>query len=185
MKIDLHFDFKKLKASFFVSNSATLMELQPAARLRLELLRIKTASKISDDLENYKSIALDVNINAPKILIPENILVKETPVLLIDLGRIAIRNESRIGEDVNTTEINSMKEKIEKMSMPELNEQLKKRNVVLSGAKSILVARLLSLITTETQKDPNNIDALYDKFKLRLSSLQIVMSPNGNVFQII
>lgn len=170
-------------ASFFSSTSATLMELQPAARLRLELLRVRTASKITDDLDSYKSIGLDVNISAPKILIPENILVKDTPVLLIDLGNIAIRTEQRKEAELLDSKLS--KEAIEKMSVPEIKEELKKRGADTNGTKPELVQRLISTIFALLQNDPNststNLDQFYDRFRLRLSSLQLIMSATGKV----
>jgi len=70
--------------------SDTLKEIEEAARNQIKIFKDKTTLRIQYELQNHKTVDLDININAPHVLIPESFTTATSPVLVLDLGSFSL-----------------------------------------------------------------------------------------------
>ena len=52
-----------------------------------------TRAQLEDALQTHKSVDLNVNIQAPTIIIPENATIEDSPLLVLDLGHLKVKSE--------------------------------------------------------------------------------------------
>jgi len=74
------------------TDSTTLQEIEAAAQTHMKELRSKTASRFVEELENHKTLDLNINISAPKILLPETLADENTAMIVVDLGNLFIKS---------------------------------------------------------------------------------------------
>lgn len=85
--------FDQIAAFFKIKGHSTILsELESAAIEHLEALKNRTANTIVKELTDRTLFDIAINISAPKVLIPENLLQKDTLVLMIDLGEISVQS---------------------------------------------------------------------------------------------
>ncbi|KAI8333584.1 hypothetical protein BC941DRAFT_504565 [Chlamydoabsidia padenii] len=82
--------------SFFKSantDSESIDALIEVAGDTLEEFKRQTRAGLEYALENHSTLDLDVDMNAPIIIIPESCLMEDTPVTIIDAGHIRIDSD--------------------------------------------------------------------------------------------
>lgn len=52
-----------------------------------------TKAQLEDAVKNHKKIDLQVHIDAPTIIVPEDPCRKTSPVLVLDLGKLGVRTD--------------------------------------------------------------------------------------------
>lgn len=82
--------------SFFSNaESTTFQELENAARKQITQLGADIPTKLAKELKDHKTLDLKIDIDAPTILIPENLVDPSTLMLVVDLGNLAIRSSDK------------------------------------------------------------------------------------------
>ncbi|GAM25179.1 hypothetical protein SAMD00019534_083540 [Acytostelium subglobosum LB1] len=74
--------------------SNTLKDIEEAARNQIKVFKDKTTLRIQYELQNHKSIDLDININAPHILVPQSFTDQSAPILVLDLGSFSLNSST-------------------------------------------------------------------------------------------
>lgn len=73
---------------FITNNSVIIFELEMAARRHLQ------RTKLNSVLENHKTIGLNINIQAPKVVMPESVLDSQSLAVIVDLGSLSFKSYS-------------------------------------------------------------------------------------------
>jgi hypothetical protein len=70
------------------NNNLLIFELEMAARRHLQ------RTKLNSVLENHKTIGLNINVHAPKLVIPESILDMQSLAVIVDFGSLNFKSYS-------------------------------------------------------------------------------------------
>ncbi|EGG20963.1 vacuolar protein sorting-associated protein 13 family protein [Cavenderia fasciculata] len=84
-------------ASFFsTQNTSEQLDLTNISNRAGDMLvnwTERTKSQLQEAIDSHKTLALSVNIQAPVIIVPENVLSKTSCALVLDLGNFKIRSD--------------------------------------------------------------------------------------------
>ncbi|EFA76521.1 hypothetical protein PPL_10289 [Heterostelium album PN500] len=75
--------------------SNTLKDIEEAARNQIKIFKDRTTLRIQYELQNHKTVDLDININAPHILVPESFSDPDAPILVLDLGSFSLNSSNK------------------------------------------------------------------------------------------
>eukprot|EP00026_Physarum_polycephalum_P000021 Phypoly_transcript_00021.p1 GENE.Phypoly_transcript_00021~~Phypoly_transcript_00021.p1 ORF type:complete len:3252 (+),score=335.79 Phypoly_transcript_00021:281-10036(+) len=152
---------------------SALDNIEKSARDQYEALKNKTTLKIQYELQHYKTIYLDVNIHAPRVLIPEDIFVS-SPVLLLDLGLFSITSMPKVKSKALLMEPVSQKATLPSSLGESDRADIRQENEDIDAEKKEQTnpGQGTSGINPNTE--------FYDKFHLSMSNIQLVLI-NENV----
>ncbi|KYQ89086.1 vacuolar protein sorting-associated protein 13 family protein [Tieghemostelium lacteum] len=154
--------------------SDTLKEIEEAARNQIKIFKDKTTLRIQYELQNHKTVDLDINIKAPQILIPES-LSKPAPILVLDLGSFSLLSvpNDEDDDDLQNQELDLKSNIFFNQQQQQTKEQTQPSSPSLSGIRS----------SSGITDGDNNMMAnkyFYDSFELQLKNIQLFIITNDN-----
>ncbi|KAJ3551176.1 hypothetical protein NM688_g4862 [Phlebia brevispora] len=200
MDIIYHKGYVEAIYQFFKPPSSQLESVEAlldAAGQTLEGLRNETRAGLEYALQTHKTIDIQMDLNAPVIIIPEDITSKTGTVLVVDAGHISI--ESRLADKKAVKEINAKRKqkyseadykRLESMMYDRLSVRLQDAQFVigndLQACREALMSErrddlhLLERISIDLQVHNSIVPTVYSlaRFKIsgHLPTLQINLS---------
>eukprot|EP01117_Protostelium_nocturnum_P004842 TRINITY_DN1754_c1_g1_i2.p1 TRINITY_DN1754_c1_g1~~TRINITY_DN1754_c1_g1_i2.p1 ORF type:complete len:3345 (-),score=1219.39 TRINITY_DN1754_c1_g1_i2:51-8879(-) len=172
---DVHLNlalFLKLGSVFEPEESIDVTEvIKDRAKEGVSAFSAMTTARMQDALASHKTIDLNVNWKAPRIIWPENVKAKDTSLLVVDLGELSVKTDLmplKLREENPTTSIG--------MSSS-LNDNFYDRfEIRLTNTRVLLVSKSSMNWLKKEEQDRNHMHLVKD-FSI---DLFVFMSINPN-----
>eukprot|EP01132_Coremiostelium_polycephalum_P004812 gene4812-5998_t len=157
--------------------SDTLKDIEESARNQIKYFKDKTTLRIQYELQTHKTVDLDININAPHLIIPESFIIKSSPILILDLGSFSMISVNKWDEEGDENSEDLHKQEVEE----EIEEDLFKKPKNLpfeTGSNS-------SSNPQFNEEDDDIPKYLYDLYQLQLKNIQFFIKSQGESLQLV
>ncbi|KAI8376296.1 uncharacterized protein BYT42DRAFT_594245 [Radiomyces spectabilis] len=158
------------------SRSSTINALMEVAGDTIEVFKRQTRAGLEYALEKHTTIELDINMDAPIIIIPESCMYENSPFMMIDAGHINVDSDL-----ANQELVNEFKAKGDQKYSEEDYRQLEglmydKFNVHLTQTKVLIGTNVKQCVTeldqpTETSRKSHVIERIDMQFLVELCIL--------------
>ncbi|KAF2072652.1 hypothetical protein CYY_006031 [Polysphondylium violaceum] len=172
--------------------SDTLKEIEEAARNQIKIFKDKTTLRIQYELQNHKTVDLDININAPHVLIPESFVTHSSPILVLDLGSFSLLSINKsILDSLSNQSIddnNSFRDLNDyENSNIEINNNsdIKNTSSLFSNVTSPSYLSATAATVGEGSQMLYDDEHLYDLFQLQLKNIQFYIVSKGQSFPLV
>ncbi|KAM9977730.1 hypothetical protein ACTFIR_011602 [Dictyostelium discoideum] len=79
---------------FFHDPNLDITNISNRAGAHLEDIKEQAKMQLQDAIDNHKVLGLAVNIHAPVIFIPEDVINERSNILIVDLGKLVVRSDT-------------------------------------------------------------------------------------------
>ncbi|KAF2077768.1 hypothetical protein CYY_000889 [Polysphondylium violaceum] len=149
---------------FFHDPSIDLTNISTRAGNHIVNFTERAKVQLQDAIDQHKTLALSVNIQAPVIVVPENVTIEKSNVLIVDLGSFKVRSDLS----------NSIKGKVVGATTNE-DDFYDKFNVSFEEIQVLLSDDIKGVLNSTDQKRLDSRSHIVEKFDIQLkifSSIQ-------------